>query len=113
MYVITLLGDSYYIIRQEQFITLSGDVITLSGSYYIIRHFYYIIRQLLDYRLQHVITTLPVVTMYPLVSPQSITAGNVVIKEALYLLCMFFSRSYPVMDAQSNLADTITLRQPA
>ena len=62
MYVITLSCEIYYIIMQEEcitlsgkiitlsgstFITLSGDVITLSGSYYIIRQLltgdYYII----------------------------------------------------------------------
>ena len=54
MYVITLLGEMYYSIRQEElinyqakiitlsgskFIALSGDDIALSGNYYIIRRF--------------------------------------------------------------------------
>ena len=52
MYVITLSGESYYIIRQEEFITLSGEkyYIIRQHVYYIIRRCYYIIRQLLHYQ---------------------------------------------------------------
>ena len=52
MYVITLSGESYYIIRQEEFITLSGDFfyIIWQQVFYIIRRCYYIIRQLLHYQ---------------------------------------------------------------
>ena len=52
MYVITLSGESYYIIRQEEFITLSSEnyyIIKLQ-VYYIIRRCYCIIRQLLYYQ---------------------------------------------------------------